>query len=354
MHAIRSLSTDDLELAVTAADTTAFLASTLSASDAERFGRFAGACRIRRRRSLASYGTLRRLRTLEERQALHSAQAARVGERVGREALRRAGIEGSEVDVLIVVSSTGSSVPTLDRQLASRLALRSDARCLFLSGTGCAGALRAIGLASDLLAARPGPGIAVVVSVELCSPWLQVAEPSPDDVLASLLFGDGASAAVIGGAARDDGTGVVSAHSESWPESLDARGVRLTQYGLRHFTSPALPRALRAHLPRTVESFLARQGVGVSDLRFFAIAPSDHRVLESVASLLRVPEALMRPSWEAWEERGNTVSSGTFYVLDALRRGRVAASGDLGLAVALGPGLTCDLALLRWGREPRA
>jgi alkylresorcinol/alkylpyrone synthase len=74
-------------------------------------------------------------------------------------------------------------------------------------------------------------------------------------------------------------------------------------------------------------------------------------VLESIGAALDVPEDRMRPAWATWEERGNTLSAGPLYVLDAGRRLTPPESGDLGLAVVLGPGLTCDLMLLRW-RDP--
>jgi alkylresorcinol/alkylpyrone synthase len=105
---------------------------------------------------------------------------------------------------------------------------------------------------------------------------------------------------------------------------------------------------LRAHLRRSVESFLSAQGIAATDLKFYAVNPSDHRVLGAAASVLDIPAHLMQPAWAAWERHGNTLSAGPLYVVDALRRLASSADGDLGLVVVLGPGLTCDLMLLRW------
>lgn len=349
MHTISSLVTEaELGSSVSAEDTKSFLSSVLGAQDADRFRRLVETSRIRQRRVLASYDGLRRLESLEARNALYMEHAVPTAERVARGALAAAALAAREVDALIVTSSTGHSVPTLDQHLATRLDLRPDARCLFLGGLGCAGAVRAIALAGDLVEVNAAAINALVVSVELCSPWLQVEEPSPEDMLSNILFGDGAAAAVVHGGRVGRGAEVLASHTELWPESLGARGATLTQTGFRHFASPALPRLLRKHLRRTVEGFLSRQGVSESDLRFFAVNPSDHRVLESVASVLCIPEKLARPAWAAWEEHGNALSAGPLYVLDALRRMAPPACGELGLAVVLGPGVTCDLALLRW------
>jgi len=351
MHTIRSLATAELESTLSAADTREFLSSILPPADAERFQRLVDASRIRERHVLAPYDELRRLSTLDARNALYVAHATPIGERVARDVLGRAGLEASDVDVLIVASSTGYTVPTLDQHLATRLGLRPDARCLFLAGLGCAGAVRAIGLAGDLLSVNAAAGHGLVVSVELCSPWLQVTEPSPEDILSNIVFGDGAAAVVIDGRSGTAGPTVVASYTELWPQSLRARGATLTQSGFRHFASPTLPRLLRAHLRRTVEGFLTKHGVATPDLSFYAVNPSDHRVLEAVASVLDIPDDLMRPAWTTWEQHGNTLSAGPLYVVDALRRLAPPTSGNLGLAVVLGPGLTCDLTLLRWQGE---
>lgn len=345
MATMTSLATADLDSTLSAADTKEFLASILPGRDAERFQRLVDASRIRRRRALASYDALRRLDTLEARNALYAEHAPALGERAARAALEGAGLAPEAVGVLVVASSTGYAVPTLDQHLASRLGLSPATRNLFLSGLGCAGAVRGMALAGDLLRGSPAQR-ALVVAVELCSPWLQVAEPSPEDVLSDIVFGDGAAAVVLGGAA-DGGIDLVASHSELWPQSLGARGARLTQSGFRHFSSPVLPRAVRAHLRPAVDAFLAAQGRTRADLDFWAVNPSDHRLLETIAGVLDVPERHMRPAWAAWEEHGNTLAAGPLYVLEALRRLDPPAPGALGLAVVLGPGLTCDLALLR-------
>jgi len=348
MTMLCSLATAALEQSVSAADTKAFLASLLPPHVAERFGGLVDASRIQRRQTLGSYDELRRLDALEARNAQYVTHAVPIAERLATDALRRAAIEAGDVDVLVVTSSTGYSVPTLEQHIVARLGLRSDVRCLFLTGLGCAGAVRGIALAGDLLRAHPAAAHALVVSVELSSPWLQVAEASPDDMLGNIVFGDGGAAVVVGRASPGGGPALVAHHSELWPGSLGARGARLTQSGFRHFASPILLRTLRARLRPTVDGFLARHGVGRRELAFYAVNPSDHRVLEGVGAILDIPAHAMRPAWSAWEAFGNTLSAGPLYVLDALRRHAQPADGALGLAVVLGPGMTCDLALLRW------
>jgi alkylresorcinol/alkylpyrone synthase len=349
MHTLRGLATAEPYVTLSAADTKAFLSASLSGRHTQGFEQLVDASQIRHRYSIASYDELFRLTTIEARNALYVAHAVPLGERAARAALHAAGITPTDVDLLIVTSSTGFIVPTLDQHLAMRLGLRSGVRFLFLSGLGCAGAVRAIGLAVDLMGGSSSH--ALVVSVELPSPWLQLAEPSREDIENSIMFGDGAAAIVVGPPGPACEMELIASHAEMWPRGLGARGSALTDTGFRHFSYPRLLHLLRTHLCRTVDGFLSTQGIDAAELSFYAVNPSDHRLLQAVSSILAVPRRNMEPTWAAWGQHGNTLSAGPLYVLSMLRHVTPPEHGQLGLVVAVGPGSTCDLALLRWQRE---
>jgi alkylresorcinol/alkylpyrone synthase len=50
-----------------------------------------------------------------------------------------------------------------------------------------------------------------------------------------------------------------------------------------------------------------------------------------------------------WEDSGNLSSSTVFFVLDRIRQCMPPKPGDLGMMLAFGPGLTCEMVLLRAG-----
>jgi alkylresorcinol/alkylpyrone synthase len=62
--------------------------------------------------------------------------AVDVGERAVLSALEAAGIAPDEVDVIVMVSSTGVAVPTVDARLAPQIGLRPDAKRYPLFGLG--------------------------------------------------------------------------------------------------------------------------------------------------------------------------------------------------------------------------
>ncbi|MBX3023940.1 hypothetical protein KF840_03425 [bacterium] len=348
MTTLRSLSTEHPHGSADAAATAAFLARIDGAAGGDRWRDAVARAGVHRRSVALPLDRLARLGGVGERTRAYARLAPALAERVARAALARAGVAAADVAALLVASSTGHLVPTLDHHLAQRLGLPPTARRLALLDLGCVGAVRAVATAADLL--RDG-GCALVVAVELSSLWLPAAEPTPADLHAAMVFGDGAGAAVLAAGDRP-GPRLLATRSVLWPDSLDARGAVQTGAGLRHVVSPRLPRAVVAHLRRTVGDFLAAQHLGPGDLAFVAVNPSELDLAVAIISHLDVDAAAIELPRAVWEQHGNTLSVGPLHLLRALAERQTPRDGDLGLLLAVGPGLTCDLTLLRWGSLP--
>ena len=106
-----------------------------------------------------------------------------------------------DVDHLFFVTTTGIATPSIDARLANRLGLRPDVRRTPIFGLGCAAGAAGIARAADYLQAYPDR-VAVLLSVELCSLTLQRDDFSIPNIISSGLFGDGAAAVVLTGAAH--------------------------------------------------------------------------------------------------------------------------------------------------------
>ena len=346
MTTLRSLSTEHPHLSADAADTAALLAAVDGDRDAARWRAAVAASGVRRRSTAMPLTQLARLGGVGERNALYARLAPPLAERVAHAALQRAGIAAGDVAAVLVASSTGHLVPTLDHHLSARLGVPPTARRLALNDLGCVGAVRAMATAADL---RHG-GPALVVAVELSSLWLPGGEPSPADLHAAMVFGDGAGAVVLDPAGDAPGPRILATSSILWPGSLEARGAVQTGAGLRHVVSPRLPRTVVANLRRTVGDFLAGHDVALGDLGFVAVNPSElelataivsHLGLDAAAGAGAAPRAI-------WEQHGNTLAVGPLHLLRRIAEHQPPRDGDLGLLLAVGPGLTCDLTLLRW------
>jgi alkylresorcinol/alkylpyrone synthase len=82
-------------------------------------------------------------------------------------------------------------MPSLDAQLS----LPFGVRRIPITELGCSAGVGAVGLAAERLTAMVGS--VLVLSVELSSHGVKVAEPSMTDMVANLLFGDAAAGAVL-------------------------------------------------------------------------------------------------------------------------------------------------------------
>jgi alkylresorcinol/alkylpyrone synthase len=87
------------------------------------------------------------------------------------------------------------------------------------------------------------------------------------------------------------------------------------------------------------------------DVGFCVVNPLDQRLLETAERLLGVTERETAASRKVWREHGNMLSAGVFFALGVHVETIRPSAGDVGLLVALGPGITCDAALLRWQGE---
>lgn len=278
--------------------------------------------------------------------------AVDLGEAAVRDALAEAGLSPSDVDHLVFVTTTGIATPSIDARLVNRLGLRRDVRRSPLFGLGCAGGAAGLSRASDLLAAAPG-GVAVLLSVELCSLTLQRDDLSIPNIIASGLFGDGAAAVVLTGGDRDPGgpeggPALVASASSFYPGTERVMGWDVVDSGFKVVLSARVPDVVREHVGPDVDSFLAAHGLDRSAIRHWIAHTGGPKVLQAFESALGLPEAALARSWKSLKEVGNLSSASVLFVLGELLASGEPVKGDRGLLLAMGPGFCSELVLLEW------
>lgn len=281
-----------------------------------------------------------------ERTEHYERHVLELGEEVARHALATASVDPADVNIIVSVSCTGYLLPSLDVYLIQHLDLDPSARRLPITELGCSGGVAAMALASTLLDGGSA-GVALIVSVELCSLCVQTKEPSDTDVIGNVLFGDAGAAAVVASGQGGHGPAVLASQTVLWPHTTEMLGMRLTDTGFRLVLSPDLPDAVRRHLPPTVRSFLQARAISVGDLSFWIVHPGGPKVLDAVGAGLELPDGLLEPSWNVLERCGNVSSASVFLILNELREHSPPSPGALGMVLAFGPGLSCEMVLLR-------
>lgn len=279
--------------------------------------------------------------------------ATDLAERAVRSALEAAKLEPRDVDAIVMVSSTGVAVPTIDARIFSRLGLRPDVKRIPLFGLGCVAGAAGLARVHDYLRGFPDH-VAVLVSVELCSLTLQRDDTSIPALIGVCLFGDGAAAVVATGADRVPsgpsmigGPRVIATRSRLFPDTVDVMGWNVTANGFQLVMSRDVPRMAEDHLGAEVTDFLADHGLTTRDVSAWICHPGGPKVLDAVGQALNLPSLEFRHSWESMRDNGNISSAS---VLDVLNRtlAEPPTPGSIGLMLAMGPGFSFELLLLSW------
>lgn len=270
-----------------------------------------------------------------------------LGRRVAGECLGRAGVRPDEVDLLITVSCTGVMIPSLDAHLINHMGFRADVRRLPITELGCAAGAAALGRAHDFLRAFPD-GNVLLVSVEIPSLTFQRRNTDQANLISSILFGDGAGAALMTGRPRSSGVRVLATESFLFPHSIDAMGFDLKETGFHIVLSRDVPQLIRDQIGGLVDSFLAKHNLDRSNISAFVLHPGGQKLLYFIEEELKLDRSMTQPSWNVLADYGNLSSASVIFVLNEWMERRTPSPGQYGLLAAFGPGFSAELLLLQW------
>jgi len=274
--------------------------------------------------------------------------ADRLGTRAVTGALKAAGVAPAEVDCIVFVTVTGLATPSIDARVSNRLGFPAHVRRVPLFGLGCVAGASGLARCVDLLAGRPR-GIAVLLSVELCSLTFQPGDRSVANIIATGLFGDGAAAVVLGGRERPGrGPFVAGSRSVFYPGTEDVMGWRVSEKGFELVLSPRIPELIRQNLRADVDGFLAEHGLRRGDIREWMVHTGGPKVFSAIEESLELPREALESTREVLRTRGNLSSASVLAVLHDVLQRRRPPEGSWGMMLALGPGFCSEMVLIRW------
>jgi len=275
-----------------------------------------------------------------ERNSVYVEHAVTLLERVARDCLARAGLQATDIDSIVVVSTTGISTPSLDAILLNRLGLRSDVRRLPIFGLGCAGGVLGLARAGELARGEPGGNVLLLV-VELCSLCFREVDRSKANIVATALFGDGAAGAIL--SCRGAGPRLGPTGEHTWPDSLDIMGWEVAEDGLQVLFSRDIPTLVRSQFRAAADGFLARHGLTLGDIGGYACHPGGAKVVTALEAAFDLADGTLTEARRVLAAYGNMSAPTVMFVLKGLL--------DRGLKrrmllTALGPGFSAAFAIL--------
>lgn len=301
---------------------------------------------VRQRFCIQPIDEIIRPRPLERTSREYAEHAVRLGRAVAADCLARAGLRAADVDLLVTVSCTGVMIPSLDAHLANDLGFRPDVRRLPITELGCAAGASALARAADHVRAWPGATV-LVVAVELPSLTFQRHDTSQANLISSILFGDGAAAALVTGRAAS-GPRIVRSESFLFPDSLGAMGFDLGSDGFHIVLSRDVPELIRSEVRGLLDRFLAREGLRREQLAAYIVHPGGQKLLAFIEEELGLSPADTECSWHVLREYGNQSSASVLFVLHEWLGRRTPPPGAHGLVAAFGPGFSAEMLLLHW------
>ena len=259
-------------------------------------------------------------------------------------ALAQAGVEASEVDQIVTVSSTGVATPSLEARVHAAMGFRADVQRTPVFGLGCAGGVMGLSIAARLAEARPG-SVVLLVAVELCTLAFRLDELTKANVVATALFGDGAAAVVLRAGESGEGLARVEGAGEhTWPDSLDVMGWRVDPLGFGVIFAQSIPAFARKHVAPAIDGVLDRLQLSRGDVDRFVCHPGGAKVIEALELSLELPTGSLDVEREVLRDHGNMSSPTALFVL---KRVLEAQAPGRSLLLALGPGFTASAVSLR-------
>ena len=284
-----------------------------------------------------------------EKNAVYVETALALGERLCQEALQQAGLQPSDVDAFVFVSSTGISTPSLESVLMERMGINRHAARLPLWGLGCAGGAAGLARACDLV--RAGYKNVLYLAVELCSLTLVQNDESKSNFVGTALFADGGAALVLGpdlGDFGEIGGGLLRLHgafSTLIEDSADIMGWDVADEGLKVRFSRDIPALVSQMMRGNVEEALRHAGWIMEEIGTYVVHPGGVKVLSAYEDTLGLPEGALNTSRTVLREHGNMSSATVLFVLaEALKE----KPQGKGLLSAMGPGFAAEHVLLEF------
>jgi 3-oxoacyl-[acyl-carrier-protein] synthase III len=275
----------------------------------------------------------------ERRHAEADESLTAVAAAASREALGRAGVDPSEVDLVVVATLTGDErMPNAASMLAHEL---GAARAGTIEvNAACTGFLTALSVGAAQLEAGRAQ-CALVVGADLLSRILD-----HDSKQTAMLFADGAGAVVLAATpAGDGGIGpILLRHDASSPEFLflgREAGSTIEMDGHATFKHAV------NRIVEVTQEALDAAGATRADIDLFVYHQANSRILRAVAERLELDEARVI---DCIELTGNMSAASVPYALaTAHAEGRLRDGARLLLA-AFGGGFTWGGAVVEWGR----
>ena len=238
---------------------------------------------------------------------------------------------------LVVASCTGFIAPGIDQIVARRLGLAATVERVLIGFMGCYAAVSALRTAHHIVRSQPAARV-LVITVELCTLHLQP-DTALEPILAMLLFGDGAAAALV--SADPVGLAISDPFAMTLPDSQELIRWTVGDMGFAMHLSGAVP----AKIGEAIADPAFRAGLGdIAAIDGWAVHAGGRTVLDAVEQGFALAPDALADSRAVLRDCGNMSSATLMFVFERILRDARNGAKPIGhgLAIAFGPGLAAE------------
>lgn len=275
--------------------------------------------------------------TLEQRMAVYHKQAPLLSVDAIRDCLNHTH-QKNQITHLITVSCTGMSAPGLDLQVIELMDFEKTVFRTSVNFMGCYAAIHALKIA-DAICRSDKAAQVLIVCTELCTLHFQ-REATMDNMASSLLFGDGAAAAlVMHNDAAAAGLTIDNFYSEINPKGKRDMAWELSSSGFLMTLSGYIPDLIEEDFKAIVTRALAKEKLEADAITHWCIHPGGKRLLQAIEKTMEFTGNQLQGSHAVLQECGNLSSATILFVLKRLMQQKNIPKL---FGAAFGPGLTVE------------
>jgi len=287
-------------------------------------------------------------RTFEESNNVFREKSVLYATEVLDKALKSAGLNPSDINLVISTSCTGYMIPSFDTFALNNLGFPESTKQMPVTEMGCAAGVSSLIYAFDYLKAYPKHRVAII-NLELPSNTIQLKDISFDNLVSTAIFGDGIACTILEGdeIGKSSSPYIAAAEMRRIPDTMGLLGYNISNSGLKMTLDKTVPDVIKANYINSVTSFLNNNGKDIKEVNNFLVHPGGLKILDYIDELLEPLNKDVSTSRNIMKRYGNLSSATIMFILKEFLKGN---HGKETVHVSsFGPGFNIHQVLLNIG-----